>query len=87
LPRKRKPASSKPLPPEVEVLAEQYREVLVELMPRGAPVKVGLRNHKGTAVLDFKGIPVEQVSALAAALTGPLPPVSQQPRLDKSRLG
>jgi hypothetical protein len=48
---------------------------------------MGVRNHKGAAVLDFKGIPVEQVSALVAALTGPLPPVSKQPRLGKSLRG
>jgi hypothetical protein len=82
--RKRKPSSSKPLPPQVEELAGQYQEAVVGHMPQGAPIKVGVRNHKGAAVLDFKGIPVEQVSALVAALTGPLPPVSKPALLDKS---
>jgi hypothetical protein len=77
LQRKRKPASSKPLPPEVETLADQYREAVTSRLPRGTRVKVLLRNEKGKAVLDFKGIPVEQVSQLAQALTGELPPVRE----------
>ena len=77
LQRKRRPASSKPLPQEVEVLADQYREAVTSRLPRGTRVKVVLRNEKGKAVLDFKGIPVEQVSQLAQALTGELPPVRE----------
>ncbi len=77
LQRKRKPASTKPLPPEVETLADQYREAVTSRLPRGTRVKVLLRNEKGKAVLDFKGIPVEQVSQLAQALTGELPPVRE----------
>jgi hypothetical protein len=77
LQRKRKPASSKPLPPEVETLADQYREAVTGRLPRGTRVKVLLRNEKSKAVLDFKGIPVEQVSQLALALTGELPPVRE----------
>ena len=57
LQRKRRPASSKPLPPEVETLADQYREAVTGRLPRGTRVKVLLRNEKGKAVLDFKGIP------------------------------
>jgi hypothetical protein len=77
LQHKRKPASTKPLPPEAEVLAEQYREAVTGRFPKGVRVKVLVRNEKGKAVLDFKGIPVEQVSQLAAALTGELPPVRE----------
>jgi hypothetical protein len=77
LQRKRKPASSKPLPPEVETLADQYREAVTSRLPRGTRVKVLLRNEKGKAVLDFKGIPVEQVSQQAQALTGELPPARE----------
>lgn len=47
---------------------------------KGALVKVALRNQKGKAVLDFKGIPLEQVSQLAEALTGPLPLVLEGPK-------
>ncbi|MBN1207410.1 MAG: hypothetical protein JXB05_21210 [Myxococcaceae bacterium] len=57
------------------MLAEQYREAVTGRFPKGVPVKVSVRNHKGKAVLDFKGIPVEQVSQLIEALTGKLPPV------------
>jgi hypothetical protein len=79
--RKRKPSSSKPLPPEALELAEQYGEAVALRFPKGsgALVKVTVRNQKGQAVVDFKGIPVEQVSQLAAALTGELPAVSELP--------
>jgi hypothetical protein len=78
LQRKRKPTSTKPLPPEAEVLAEQYSEAVALRFPtgKGAIVKVTVRNQKGKAVLDFKGIPLEQVNLLAEAITGELPPVS-----------
>jgi hypothetical protein len=77
LQRKRKPASTKPLPPEVEQRADQYREAVTGRFPKGVRVKVQVRNEKGKAVLDFKGIPLEQVGQLAAALTGELPPVRE----------
>jgi hypothetical protein len=37
----------------------------------------GSRSAGTRVVLDFKGIPVEQVSQLAQALTGELPPVRE----------
>jgi hypothetical protein len=81
--RKRKPSSTKPLPPEKVELAEQYSEAVALRFPKGkgAVVKVAVRNQKGQAVLDFKGIPVEQVLRLAEALTSELPLV-----LDGSKL-
>ncbi len=87
LQRKRKPASSKPLPPEVEHLADQYREALAGRFTKGTRVKVLLRNEKGVAVLDFKGIPVQQVLQLAAALTAELPPVREVPLVEKPAVG
>jgi ribosomal protein L16/L10AE len=82
LQRKRKPASSKPLPAEARVLAEQYTEAVALRFPKGkgALVKVAVRNQKGKAVLDFKGIPLEQVRQLAEALTGELPSVDELPQ-------
>jgi hypothetical protein len=77
LQRRRKPASSKPLPAEAEVLADQYREAVTSRFPKGVLIKVEVRNQKGKAVLDFKGIPVEQVAKLVEALTGDLPPVRE----------
>jgi hypothetical protein len=77
LQRKRKPASSKPLPADAVVRAEQYREAVKGRFPKGVLVKVLVRNQKGTAVLDFKGIPVDQVDHLVDVLTGELPPVPQ----------
>ncbi|MBN1208106.1 MAG: hypothetical protein JXB05_24795 [Myxococcaceae bacterium] len=75
LQRKRKPASTKPLPEAAVALAEQYREAVTGRFPPGARVKVSVRNQKGKAVLDFKGIPVEQVSQFIEVLMGQLPPV------------
>jgi len=70
LQRKRKPASSKPLPPEIEARAEQFCEAVMDCFPKGkgTRVKVGVRNEKGTAVLDFRGIPVDQLHLLLEAL-------------------
>jgi hypothetical protein len=77
--RKRKPTSSKPLPPEAEARAEQYSESVASRFPKGkgTRVKVLVRNEKGKAVLDFKGIPLEQVLLLAEALTAQLPSVNE----------
>jgi hypothetical protein len=80
LQRLRKPASSKPLTPEAEALAEQYSEAVTGRFPKGARVKVLVRNQKGKAVLDFKGIPLEQVNQLVEALSGQLPPASEVQR-------
>ncbi|WP_263452262.1 hypothetical protein [Hyalangium gracile] len=81
LQHKRKPASTKPLPPEALLLAEQYTEAVALRFPKGKGtlVKVTVRNQKGKAVLDFKGIPLEQVNQLVLALTGELPPVNELP--------
>jgi hypothetical protein len=87
LQRKRKPASSKPLPPEAEALAEQYSEAVTSRFPKGVRVKVQVRNQKGKAVLDFKGIPVEQVNQLVEALSGELPPVRTVQLVEKPALG
>jgi hypothetical protein len=81
--RKRKPASSKPLPPEAEALADRYREAVARYFPQSGSIQVQVRNHKGKAVLDFTGIPLEQMSLLAAALSGELPPLSEARRLEK----
>ena len=80
--RKRKPASTKPLPQEKVVLAEQYSEAVARRFPqgKGTLVKVARRNQKGKAVLDFKGIPLEQVLLLAEALTAQLPPAHELPK-------
>ncbi len=43
---------------------------------KGTRVKVLLRNEKGKAVLDFKGIPLERVGELVEALAGELVPAS-----------
>ena len=77
LQRKRKPASSKTLPPEAVELADQYREAVTGRFPKGVLVKVQVRNQKGKAVVDFKGIPLDQVAKLAEALTAELPPVRE----------
>jgi hypothetical protein len=79
--RKRKPASSKPLPAEVEARAEQYSEAVLARFPQGKGVRVQVlvRNQKGKAVMDFKGIPMEQMAQLVEALAGLLRPVNEVP--------
>jgi hypothetical protein len=85
--RLRKPASSKPLPPEAELLADQYREAVTVRFAKGTRVKVLVRNQKGKAVLDFKGIPVEQVGQLIEALSEQLPPVRAVQRVEPPAVG
>jgi hypothetical protein len=87
LQRLRKPASSKPLTPEAEALAEQYSEAVTGSFPKGARVKVAVRNQKGKAVLDFKGIPLEQVNQLVEALSGQVPSVREVRPVEKPTLG
>ncbi len=66
---KRKPTSSKPLPPAAVTLADQVSKAVASRFQKGDPVKVQLRNHLGTAVLDFRGIPLEKLAKLVEALT------------------
>jgi hypothetical protein len=73
--RKRKPASSKPLPAEDMALAGQYQEAVNGQFPVGVVVKVLVRNQKGKAVLDIQGIPVGQVPTLLKALAAAVPTV------------
>jgi hypothetical protein len=69
--RKRKPASSKPLPAAELAFADQVREVVAGRFGLGEAVRVQVRNHKGKAVLDFKGIPLAQLGKLGEALSAP----------------
>jgi hypothetical protein len=80
--RKRKPASSKPLPPEDLALADQFKEGVTGRFPKGVLVKVQVRNQKGKAVLDFKGIPVNDVATLVAALKALLPSGPEVPGVE-----
>jgi hypothetical protein len=80
--RKRKPSSSKPLSEADLTLADQYRKAVTDRFPKGVPVRVQVRNHKGKAVLDFKGIPLEEVGKLSEALAADLSPVPKLQRLE-----
>jgi hypothetical protein len=72
--RKRKPSSSKPLPSEDVALADKYMQAVTARFKKGDPIRMQVRNHKGTPVLDFRGIPLAQVGKLAEALLAqPLP--------------
>ncbi len=66
--RKRKPASSRPLPAAELALVEQVRKTVMDHFAKGSPVQVEVRNHKGKAVVDFKSIPLEQLARLTEAL-------------------
>ena len=76
---KRKPTSSKPLPPEAVTQADQVSKAVMSRFQKGDPVKVQLRNHQGTAVLDFRGIPLEKLAKLGEALAAdePLTPTAR----------
>ena len=80
---KRKPGSSKPLPEGAVELGERYHAAVKALFPKVTTVEVQVRNIKGKAVVDFQGIPLEQVNRLTEMLTGELPPVPKVPLLEK----
>ncbi|HEX8706561.1 MAG TPA: hypothetical protein VF815_47450 [Myxococcaceae bacterium] len=80
---KRKPGTSKPLPPGAVERGEQYQAALKALLPKVTSIEVQVRNLKGKAVVDFKGIPLEQVNRLIEVLTGELPPVPKAPLLEQ----
>jgi hypothetical protein len=80
---KRKPSTSKPLPPGAVERGEQYHAAVKALFPKVTSVEVQVRNIKGRAVVDFKGIPLEQVNRLIEVLTGELPPVPKVPLLEQ----
>ena len=80
---KRQPGSSKPMPPGAVERGEQYHAAVKALFPKVTSVEVQVRNIKGKAVVDFKGIPLEQVNRLIEVLTGELPPVLKVPLLEK----
>ena len=80
---KRKPSSSKPLPPGSVERGEQYHLAVKAVFPKVSTVEVQVRNIKGKAVVDFKGIPLEQVNRLTEVLTGELPPLPKVPLLEK----
>jgi hypothetical protein len=74
---------TKPLPPGSVERGEQYHAALKALFPKVTTVEVQVRNLKGKAVVDFKGIPLEQVNRLIEVLTGELPPVPKVPLLEQ----
>jgi hypothetical protein len=66
--RKRKPTSSKPLPEGDRARADQLGTAVTSRFEQGDPVRVQVRNHKGTTVLDYNGIPLGKERMLAEAL-------------------
>lgn len=64
-----------PVPAEERELVDRYREAITRRFPQGTVVRVQLRNQKGSAVVDVKGIPVRQMDKLAEALLDQLYPV------------
>ncbi len=81
--RKRKPSSSKPLPAEDLVIADQVEQEVLSRFAKGTKVRVGVRNEQGTAVLDFKGVPLTERQKLAEALLAPLPGVPETKEVKK----
>jgi hypothetical protein len=66
--RRRKPSSSKPLPPEDVALANQYISAVSARFKKDDPIRMKVHNHKGTAVVDFTYVPLSQVLEMAEAL-------------------
>lgn len=66
--RKRKPASSKPLPPEVLAQVEEYRDAVISRFPDNVPVDVQARKHKSEVLITFKDIPMSLLDGLAEIL-------------------
>lgn len=66
--RKRKPASSKPLPPEVVSLVEAYRDAVISRFPEDVPVDVQVRKHKSGVLITFQDIPMSQLDGLVEIL-------------------
>jgi hypothetical protein len=80
LQRKRKPASSKPVPAEDVAQAEKYRAALQGQFSQGSNVQLKVRNEKGSSVVDIKSIPLAEMGALILALLDHVPPGSQPRR-------
>lgn len=66
--RKRKPASSEPIPAEQAALIQKYRSKLAHHFGQQSRVAVVARNHKGKVLLSLKDIPLEQMEKLTEAL-------------------
>jgi hypothetical protein len=66
--RKRKPSSSKPLPPEVLSQVEEYRNAVISRFPDDVPVDVKARKHNSEVLITFKDIPMSLLDGLAEIL-------------------
>jgi hypothetical protein len=66
--RKRKPASSEPIPEEQAALIQKYRSNLAHHFGTQTRVAVVARNHKGKVLLSLKDIPLEEMEKLTEAL-------------------
>jgi hypothetical protein len=73
----RKPAGDEPVSAETLALVDGYREAVVSRFAQGTPVRVQLRTYQGKVLVDFAGIPVEQVDKLTEALLDQLYPVRE----------
>ncbi|MDY7228139.1 hypothetical protein [Hyalangium rubrum] len=83
--RRRKPASSKPLPPADLVLADRYLNAVTGNFAKGEPIRVQVRNHEGRTVLDFRGIPLEQLDKLIKALQAQANLVRREKEVEKAQ--
>jgi hypothetical protein len=64
-------STTKPLPPAEVALGDKYVGAVTARFKKGDPIRVQVRNHEGTAVLDIRGIPLAQVRKVAEALMAP----------------
>ena len=75
---KRQPTSATtPLLPEDVALADRYIGAVTALFKKGDPIRVQVRSHEGTAVLNIDYIPLAHVRKVAEALLTLPPPVQE----------
>jgi hypothetical protein len=77
----RAPSSYLPVSPADRACYERYREAILQHFPKG--VRVVMRNHEGTTLMDFENIPASQANKFMQVLRELRREVSAGPEEDK----
>jgi hypothetical protein len=78
----RSPSSYLPISPANRARYDWYREVILRHFPKG--VRVLMRNHEGTTLIDFEGVPLSEVNKLIAVLREQPGGVSEEPEAEEA---
>jgi hypothetical protein len=81
---KRKSTDVTPLSEVDRALAVRYLEALEGRFPKDSLVRVQVRNQKGKAVFDLKGIPLAEMGLLAETLMSQIRVVPEAPEEEKA---